>query len=308
MIQPTRLFVIGLVVLGFAGSAAADKASTAARAFGDAQAAVLEGDFERAAERFELAYSILPSKEALRGAVRARQQSNQLARAGMLAEQLIALYFSDQPSSKIATDVLAEAKTKYGRVVVQCDAACTISVGGRSLTVAAAPRQVIYMAPGTHAIEVAFGDDLSATRSITATIGNDAQVSVARPPRKAAPPITTGPVATVKAKPKRPGGLPRIVPLVGASLTVVAAGVATWSSFDTRSAHDAYKAMPTEAAFEDGKSKRLRTNLLWGGTAALGVATAVTALFTNWARKPTESRLTVVPSASELVLVFAKPL
>ncbi len=77
--------------------------------------------------------------------------------------------------------------------------------------------------------------------------------------------------------------LPPVVSLVGAGLTVASAAVLTWSGVDTLSARDAYVTAPTEAGYRDGVSREVRTNALVGVTAALGVATLVTAVFfTDW--------------------------
>ena len=70
---------------------------------------------------------------------------------------------------------------------------------------------------------------------------------------------------------------------VGAGLTVGVAGALLWSGLDTLSARDAYAAAPTQAGYNDGTSRELRTNALIGVTAVLGVATAVgAAFFTEW--------------------------
>ena len=70
---------------------------------------------------------------------------------------------------------------------------------------------------------------------------------------------------------------------VGAGATAVAAGALLWSGLDTLSARDAYVAAPTEAGYNDGTGRELRTNALVGVTAALGVATVVGAVFfTEW--------------------------
>lgn len=70
---------------------------------------------------------------------------------------------------------------------------------------------------------------------------------------------------------------------VGAGLTAVSAGVLVWSGLDTLSARDAYVNAPTESGYNDGVGRELRTNVLIGVTAALGVATAAGALFlTDW--------------------------
>jgi hypothetical protein len=88
--------------------------------------------------------------------------------------------------------------------------------------------------------------------------------------------------------PTRP--LSPVVIAIGAGATAVAAGFLIGSGLDTLSARDAYVAAPTEAGFNDGTGRELRTNALIGVTAALGVATAVGAVFfTQWSgrRAPT---------------------
>jgi hypothetical protein len=70
--------------------------------------------------------------------------------------------------------------------------------------------------------------------------------------------------------------------------------VLVWSGLDTLTARDAYVANPTGPGYEDGVGRELRTNVLIGVTAALGVATVTGALFfTDWtsARRRSASRL-----------------
>ena len=98
-----------LLVAALAGSAHAD-VTAAARAFQEGQVAQLAGDYDRAAQDYELAYTIAPTKEALRSAVRARMQGQQLPRAASLAELLLANYADDAASVKLANEVIKEAK------------------------------------------------------------------------------------------------------------------------------------------------------------------------------------------------------
>jgi hypothetical protein len=55
-----------------------------------------------------------------------------------------------------------------------------------------------------------------------------------------------------------------------------------WSGLDTTAGVPAYEANPTQAALEAGQQKELRTNVLVGVTALVGVTTAVLAIFTDW--------------------------
>ncbi len=151
--SPLRTAAIVIsAVIGAAAPAAHADVSAAARAFSDGQTAQLEGDYDHAAQSFELAYSNAPSKEALRSAIRARQLAGQLARAATLAEILLVKYADDPPSTKLANDVLAEARPKLGRITVTCSPRCALAVGGRAMSLPPAETQVIYVAAGRHTV------------------------------------------------------------------------------------------------------------------------------------------------------------
>ena len=91
-----------------------------------------------------------------------------------------------------------------------------------------------------------------------------------------------------RGEPPAARGLPPIVPLVGAAVAVGLAGTGIWSGLDTNKAHDAYVKNPTHEAFTQGQSKQLRTNLLFGSSIAVGVATAAVAIWwTRWGSSET---------------------
>ena len=57
----------------------------------------------------------------------------------------------------------------------------------------------------------------------------------------------------------------------------------------------------------DGRSKQLRTNVLWGITAGLGVVTLATAYWTNWRSTRESARITLVPTERDAMVVFSTP-
>lgn len=296
------IIVIALVV--FVPAQARGDAASAGRAFADGQAAQLEGDYDHAAQSFELAYSIAPSKEALRSAVRARKLADQLARAAMLAEVLAAQYADDITSTKLAGEILAEAKSKLARVTVTCDVKCTLAIGGRAVSLAAATTHVMYAPAGRHTLELGFDDNVGTTRDVIAVVGEDREVRVDRPSKKldAAPvPVVTAapPVVVPTSRPVAESrGLSPAVVIVGGVVTLGLAGATLWSGLDVRKAKDAYVANPTHAGFEDGRSKQLRTNLLLGGSVVAGVATAAIAVWwTRW-HGPSDHAVTIAPSTT----------
>jgi hypothetical protein len=275
------------LALALAHPARAD-VSAAARAFADGQAAQLEGDYDHAAQSFELAYSIAPSKEALRSAIRARQLAGQLARSAMLAEILVAHYASDPTSAKLAADILGEVKPKLGRLVVACTAKCTVAIAGRAVSFAAETSHIVYVPAGKLTLEVSFEDGGSMQRDAIAVVGQDREIHVAPPaatPRPSRPPASPPPPP--RAEPARVvargRGLSPAVVIGGGVVTAGLIGAAVWSGLDTNKAHDAYVANPTHDAFVAGQSKQLRTNLLVGGAVATGVVTAAVAVWwTRW--------------------------
>lgn len=300
-----RQLVLPILFAAALSAPARADVTAAARAFADGQAAQLEGDHARAAQSFELAYTIQPSKEALRSAVRARQQNGQLSRAATLAEELEAKYPEDEASMKLASEILTEARPKLGRVTVACTPACSLALDGRALSLVAAEKHIFYVNPGSQSLDASFEKGGTATRTITPEAGADLTVELVRP-ADLPPPKPFGSDPPKKELPPRPierdvaesHGISPVVTFVGAGVTIVLGAVAIWSGVDTVSAHDAYVAMPTQAGWDDGRAKQLRTNLLWAGTAAAGVSTALIAVFwTDWKGHGAEPPVAVAPVA-----------
>lgn len=297
--------VIAILCAAAASTARAD-VSAAARAFADGQSAQLEGDYDHAAQSFELAFSNAPSKEALRSAVRARQLAGQLARAATLAEILLAKYGDDPPSTKLANDVLGEARPKFGRVTVVCTVRCALAIGGRAMSLPPAETQVIYVSAGRQTIEATFDDGRSASRDLAAVAGADNEIHIAPPPPAARPPaasVEAGP-ARDRGEPKAPHGVSPLVPLIGAVVTLGLAGTGIWSGLDTNKAHDAYVKNPTHDAFTEGQSKQLRTNILFGSAIAVGAATAAIAIWwTRWDSREAPA-ISLAPSAGGALVTY----
>jgi hypothetical protein len=268
------------ICAGLAASTAHADVSAAARAFSDGQAAQLEGNFERAAQSFELAFNIAPSKEALRSAVRARHLGNQLPRAATLAHLLLMQYPDDADSARLANDVIAEARIKLARIAITCAPHCTVAVGGRAISLTAAPTHVVFATPGHQSLEITFDGDRTVKRDVALKAGDDVALPIAAPPVSH---VATSHAAAAAPAAVEPRPLSPMVALAGGAVTLGLAGVAIWSGLDTSKAHDAYAAMPTPEGWSSGRSRQLRTNVLLGATAATAVTTGLIAVFwTNW--------------------------
>jgi hypothetical protein len=280
------------LVLVLTASAAHADVTAAARAFSEGQAAQLAGDFERAAQDYELAYTIVPSKEALRSAVRARLLANQLARAATLAEVLAASYADDPASQKLASEVLADARPKLAKVELVCAASCTVAADGKALPLATAARHVFYLAPGKHPVEVGFGGGVTATPEVQAAAGTVVVLEVGKPePQVVAPPPPPPPPHQEQLPPPPPpppppphrGGLPRWVALGGGAITAVFAVEMIVYGIKTQHDKDTYDANPTPATWDIGHHDETVTNGAIILTSVFGLTTAYIAIFqTRW--------------------------
>ena len=76
---------------------------------------------------------------------------------------------------------------------------------------------------------------------------------------------------------------------VGAGLTALSTVLLIWSGVDTLDGVDAFNAMPTPEAFEEGQAKELRTNVLIGITAGLAVVTLLFGVLADWDGEPAPS-------------------
>jgi hypothetical protein len=267
--------------------------TAAARAFANGQSAQLDGDYDRAAQSFELAFSIAPSKEALRSAIRTRQLSKQLARAATLAEVLLTKYPGDAASVRLANEVISEATPKLGRLAVTCSASCTVAVDGLAVSLQAATGHVVYVPAGSQQLEITFESGQAITRGLEIEPGRSVDVPVEapvvetpapQPPTPpAAPPEAPRVIVRQPAVSKAPSGLSPIVAFSGAIVTLGLVSVGVWSGLETNKAYDAYVAKPTSQGWKDGRAMQLRTNLWFAGAAVAGVSTALVAAFwTRW--------------------------
>lgn len=288
---PGRVVVCAFVLLAngawLARVSAEDKGVVAAaNAYGQAQQAELRGDHDRAAELFELADRIAPTPEALRSATRARVAAGQLALAAGNAEELLARYESDDTSRELAESVLDKARSELTRYTLRCSHPCTIVADGFATGVGARDTQIIYLAPGTHQLEVGFGQDATQSVELTGSAGESRTLSVARPLQAPKPVVEPEPSVERASEPApaRAHGISPAYFWTAASLTVVAGGLTLWSGLDLLSARDDYeaKAQPTRADFEDGESKDRRTSALIGATSVLAATTVTLAFFTRF--------------------------
>lgn len=279
--------------LGLAVEARADdNQAAAANAYSRAQKALLSNDYDQAAELFELADSLSPTPQALRSAASARKAAGQLATAAARAEELRSRYPDDPDSKKLADDILDEAKQKLARHEVTCKPdACQLLVDGSVVTAAAKEQHFVYLKPGDHEVAAVFGTRRAAPQKVKSVAGASSTLAFEAPaaaesPKSdepIAPASTSADVTADSGTPSR--GLSPWIFGTAAGVTVVLAGVATWSGLDTLSARDEYDKHRTQDGYEDGQSKERRTNILFAATGVAAAATITLAFFTDFGGK-----------------------
>lgn len=259
----------------------------AGREYAEGTRAFDAGDYTRAAQKFESAYALATHEDALWNAARAWHRAGELARAA----NFYAHYLRDAPPNAAdrtsATSELKTLSAKLGRIEVH------VSSGVEQARIDDAPitAPAVYVVAGTHVIRatsargpieqqhaVKEGEVISVVLAPPASSGNDPPVVAPAPPprtdlRTSVDRDTTSP---------RKGWSPTVV-WIGGGLTLVAAGLTTWSAFDTLAKLDDFEAAPTQEKLEDGRSKEIRTNVLLGTSIGLAAITgAIALLLVDW--------------------------
>lgn len=287
----------------------------AAEAYDRGRAAFLARDFDRAAEWFETADRLAPAELALEAAVRANQRAGRTARSATLALQLQQRYPSSASAQELAASVLRQIAPRLGRVAVACNTRCQAELDG-ALQVST----TFFVEPGRHTVVAHFRTG-RVERSVDAIAGREQRIEVEAPPdtgrggpggRGGDGPRDASSLEGLdleggggddeggRRRRRRgddddeAGGLPSAVFWISAAATVALGGTLIWSGLDTLNGADEYETRvadyeqnraprsAAEASLEDGRDRELRTNLLIGATAAVGAATVVFAVVTDW--------------------------
>jgi hypothetical protein len=261
-------------------------------------------NYESAAAHFESADREAPSAEALQGALRARYEAKQWARAASLAEQAAERYPQRRPLVAFARSVLAKYGKRLHRVTVRCEPDCDVVADGRIIHGPTTRQLSFFLDPGAHTVAVGWGA-VTDSKELTASAGGSTELQFARPeptvqepppaPPLAAttlpPPVQTAPPPEAPPAPvARPSGLPPWVFWGGLAATGALGGVSVWSGIDTQKnpGRDRIRRECGDQGescdiYQEGLSRQRRTNILLATTGGVGLATAVVGLFfTRW--------------------------
>ncbi|HEX3480445.1 MAG TPA: hypothetical protein VHT91_35755 [Kofleriaceae bacterium] len=294
----------------------------AAKAFSQAQEAMLSGDIGRAADLYELADELSPSAPALRNATRARYAAGHLAMAATNAARLLRRYPSDKESREIADAILAKLAPQLAQLDVTCSTPCTLLIDGKVVASVASEQHSVFGQPGGRSLTAVFEDGRKTTNQVTA-LANHITTMRLEPTPVAARPAARPAAAAAEAS--RPGnseahitrrasgashGLSRWWVVGGGAVTLGLGVATTLSGLSTLSTRDqirdavaAGNNASAQALYDSGRDQQTRTNVLLGVTIASGVATGVLAVFTDWAGR-SERELAIVPGRDGASLVY----
>jgi hypothetical protein len=170
---------------------------------------------------------------------------------------------------------------------VTCTPACALGIDGRAAHERSLDRFEVFVEPGTHQLVASWGAG-RVERELTAVAGAEESIAFEEPLEEAEEEeeiedgITPQPVPVAPAPPPSSSGVHPGIFGALAGLAVVGLGVTIWSGVDTLDAAAAYRAAPTQARYNDGIGRELRTNVLIGVTSAVALTAAVLLFFTDW--------------------------
>ena len=276
----------------------AEAIRAAAAEYDAGRRAFVAKNYEEAAIHFENAFHDAPRAEALRNAIRARNDAKQPARAATLAALGEQLYPDDTNTMVVVHDTLSANEKKLQRISLACTPKCGVTADSRLVSLDDTTHIVFFLDPGAHDVVASWQGGHSKEMKITAKAGDRIEWTfdepADQPPPTTAPPVVAPPSQPppkeqpVQASSGKPFG--PVVFLVGAGLTAVAGGLTIWSGIDTEN-NPGQDAVRTQCAgqgdscqlYQDGRAKQLRTNILLGATIGLGVVTGVIGVFfTQW--------------------------
>ncbi len=218
----------------------------------------------------------------------------------------------DRPESPEETVVRARAERSSAEAKI-ATVALDASSGAGHLEVDGAtyegPEPQVRLDPGEHHVRVISQGRVTVDRRIVLAPGERVRLSVSREREIV---NATGPAPPPSPPPPprdQPSGLSPTWVWVGAGATAVLGGVTIWSAIDTQRDFSDFQEQldarrlsqrQADGRVDDGKARELRTNVLLGATAVLGVTTVALAAFAvSWGSG--EARVGVTPGGAELV-------
>lgn len=267
--------------------------AAAADAYSKAQQAELRGDFQEAANLYELADQLAPTVEALRSAARAARKGGLNATAANYAADLLSRTPLDATSREQGEDILKAVSAELVRMHITCDQPCKVLLDGRIASRRTAVDHQLYAKAGTRRLAASFGSGTTREQTLPLAEATTIELSFTAPVVVAN--LDLDAQAEAAKRESAPAAMPREEARSGkklspwyfgtaAALTAAAGGLTVWSALEVKSAHDDYdrRGASAEADYRDGRKLEKQTNGLIGATSGLAVITVVLAILTDF--------------------------
>jgi hypothetical protein len=260
--------------------------------------------YDDAATHFENAFFAAPNPAELRYAIRARRDAAEPARAATLAAIGQRKFATDASMSKLADEVIAEARPTVYEVRIISEADCSVAVDDKIVAVEKVKTFRFFVTAGKHELRISWSDDRTKTVAIEAKPGASQTLeleapSLPSPTPPPLPPVAPAPIVTPQpllpapdvtqaSSSSRPLGPAAFV--AGAALTAVGLGLTVWSGIDAEK-NPGQAAVKSDcvglgdgcAEYQQGLAAQRRTNILVAGTSGVAALTAVIGVFfTHW--------------------------
>ncbi len=294
----------------------AEDVNGAAKAFSQAQEAMLAGDAARAADLYEVADELSPSATALRNAARARLAAKHDAMAATLAAELLRRYPNDKEARDVAEAILSKLGPSLAQFEISCSEDCMISLDGKATVSKPRTHHAFFAQPGARTVSATFDGNRQTTKQVSTDAGQTMTLTLDAPPKAAVAEPLAGKARSDDAGTAAPApvpahhGIARTWILV-TGLVTVGLGVATGvEGAATLSARDDIKAAvaandnaKATSLYDSARSTQLRTNILIGATATAGIATVVLAFVTDWSGK-SNHELAIAPTSGGAAVAY----
>lgn len=261
--------------------------------------------YTEAIEHFRQAQTARPHPVVLFNLALAEARGGKLRDAIRHLDEVMA---DPQTSQEVRAKAERERARADGRLArIEVDASGKVELLVDGVLVAGSP-PVAALDPGSYDVRVRLDGrtvierrvDLSEAERLRLTVERQREIVVAPGDSVAAP-----------SSPSSAGLSPTWF-YVGASVTAVLGGVATWSALDTKRAFDDYERdLPrldqaaVNARVSDGHARERRTNWLLSGTAVAGAATAALGVFwVDWGGRGTRQGVVVGPGSAYAMGTF----
>lgn len=264
--------------------------AAAADAFSKGQQAELRGEFEEAANLYELADQLAPTVEALRSAARSARKGGMNAMAANYAAELLAREPVDATSRSLAEEILSSTTAELVRMHITCDQPCKVLIDGRIASRQLVADHTLYSKAGTRKLSASFGSGTTPEQTLPLPAGAMVELTFTAPVVVPALDLDAQAAAAAPAPDKSPSetqASDKLSPWyfgTAGALTVVAGGLTLWSALEVKSAHKDYDrgAPDAESDYRDGRRLEKQTNTLIGITSALAATTVTLAFFTDF--------------------------